>query len=496
MQRFGVSLLVIFLLIISSTIWFGRTFGSVAFADSVNNVGKGYGVIVKVLDKMTLNKLPNFKNVDLEEGVVFVPTAKENAADVARVLSSQVGVVYAEVNNSRTLPWIRDRRARAPEYIPPGRPYMWHLTTTNTDLVHKNGTVGNRSVTMAIVDTGVWPHSHFYEKMLTGYDFSVGRDSGQLDMMGHGTHVAGIANSICPDCMILPVKVFDDDGFTNDLWVSQGIRYAANFGTSRLPMVINLSLGGAAPNRTLCDAVEYAHRKGVMVVAAAGNSSQEGNYGYPALCAREKNLIVSATNRNDELALFSNFGTEAVAAPGDEIVSTFAPIGGMPVDSYVVASGTSMAAPMITGALGLRNSVTGENLTASVAKLMSTLDQTVSGRRLNVARLMDQGDGRPVVSGATVATPVVPRTGGVVEVSAFVQKATVVKVFLKQDDRPIRLGSSEDGLRMSVCEHDATVMCGQVKIPDGVVSAKFDLVVVAHRDDLVSFSPTLIVNRQ
>ncbi|MEK7664668.1 MAG: S8 family serine peptidase [Patescibacteria group bacterium] len=196
-----------------------------------------------------------------------------------------------------------------------------------------------------------------------GWDF-VRNDNAPHDKYGHGTHVSGIASAetnngngiagigFSNTIRIMPIQVLNDQGsgFTSN--VAKGIRYAADNGAK----VINLSLGGSN-STTLKNAIDYAFSKGMVIVAAAGN-----NYGgaviYPA--AYENVIAVSATNYNDQIAGFSSVGPEVdVAAPGENVFSTF-PSYKFTIGTkygraryYDVGSGTSMAAPQVTGLAGL-----------------------------------------------------------------------------------------------------------------------------------------------
>jgi len=171
------------------------------------------------------------------------------------------------------------------------------------------------------------------------------------DDNGHGTHVTGIAAAETDNgigiaglswgARAMIVKVLDQygDGYYYD--IAEGIQYAADNGAQ----VINLSLGGEASSQLLQDAVNYAHQRGVLLVAASGNTG--GSVLYPAAC--ENVMAVAATDSNDRRASFSNHGPEVdIAAPGTNIISTWPWLGG-----YYYKRGTSMAAAFVSGAAAL-----------------------------------------------------------------------------------------------------------------------------------------------
>jgi len=180
------------------------------------------------------------------------------------------------------------------------------------------------------------------------------------DDNGHGTHVAGIAAAVTNNgvgvagiaggARIMPVKVLDQfgSGFYSD--IAAGIMYAAENGAR----VINLSVGGAEDSQTLRAAIDYARDRGALVIAAAGNTG--GPVYYPA--AYEPVLAVAATDSNDQRASFSNHGPQIdVAAPGQDIYSTWCHqniyLKLCQGSYYFTKSGTSMAAPHVSGVAAL-----------------------------------------------------------------------------------------------------------------------------------------------
>lgn len=211
---------------------------------------------------------------------------------------------------------------------------------------------GNPAVVIAVIDSGVQlDHPDLQGKLVAGFDF-VQNDADPSDVVGHGTHVAGVAaaatnNGVgvagaCPECRVMPVRVIGaaGTGFVSD--IAEGIVYAADNGAR----VINLSLGGPGSS-ALEAAISYAWGKGAFLTCAAGNSntSATGN-AYPA--AYEACFAVAATSSADARASFSNYGTWVeAAAPGEGILSTYRD------GSYGNLSGTSMAAPHVAGLAGL-----------------------------------------------------------------------------------------------------------------------------------------------
>ncbi|MCO5176243.1 MAG: S8 family serine peptidase [Thermomicrobiales bacterium] len=283
-------------------------------------------------------------------------------------------------------------------------------------------TQGSPSVAVAIVDTGIdSSHADLAGKVVKSVNFS--SSSTAEDRYGHGTHVAGIVAATtgnglgvagtCPACVLYNVKVLGDDG--NGSWgdITTGINWALDNGAK----VINLSLGGSSGSYAVQSSINYAWSKGVVIVAAAGNSNTSRPF-YPAYYS--STIAVAATTSQDQKASFSNFGSWVdVAAPGQSILSTT--MG----STYGLMSGTSMAAPFVSGLAGLLWSTPyGTSKTAVRSRLESTADK-ISGTgsrwangRINVCKAVggscDQATTGPTVmiaspvSGSIVTNPGAP----------------------------------------------------------------------------------------
>lgn len=251
-------------------------------------------------------------------------------------------------------------------------PWAWQVNRGSSDIV------------IAVVDSGVdYTHPDLTGKVILGRDF-VGSDSdpwpttgngrdddgdGTIDEgVSHGTHVAGIAAAstnngqgiagVCRDCRILALRVLNDDGVGTYDRIASGIVRAARGGAR----VINLSLGGFVDRRTLRSAVRDAYDRGAVIVAAAGNCGiaipacgVANRVSYPAAYDRYV-IAVANTTATDNLAGTSNSNSYVdIAAPGTSIFSTVT-VGdfrSFPGSVYGRMSGTSMAAPHVSGVIGL-----------------------------------------------------------------------------------------------------------------------------------------------
>lgn len=236
---------------------------------------------------------------------------------------------------------------------------QWHLRRVGAEGAWDYSC--GQGVTVAVIDTGVacfdkGPFSRGTDLEGTrcegGWNF-VDDSPEATDDNGHGTHVAGTIAQTTNNGMgaaglafcatLMPVKVLTRQGFGTVANIAEGVRWAADEGAQ----VINLSLGGPIRSRILKDAVDHALSRGVVVVAAAGNSGRA--VGYPA--AYPGVIAVSATDESDRIASFSSRGPEvAVAAPGVRVTQQTVCNGGRDrCEIFGTFNGTSMAAPHVAG---------------------------------------------------------------------------------------------------------------------------------------------------
>jgi subtilisin family serine protease len=247
-----------------------------------------------------------------------------------------------------------------------------------------NHTTGSREIVVAVCDTGVFL-SHVDLKAniwenptpgrcegitgdLHGWNFgdwnnNVNDDSGSA---GHGTHVAGTIGAVGNNSLgvagvnwqvtIMPVRLVDmNGGFSSSARIAKAIEYAVTNGAH----VSNHSWGGADTAGVMYDAIVFAKSNNHLVVAAAGNSSQnlDETRDYPAgySVVLDNVITVAATDHDGELASFSCFGpkTVQIAAPGYDILSTYPDIKGGDEGNYRLMSGTSMACPHVAGVAAL-----------------------------------------------------------------------------------------------------------------------------------------------
>jgi subtilisin family serine protease len=164
---------------------------------------------------------------------------------------------------------------------------------------------------------------------------------------GHGTMTSGLVHLVAPNAKILPLKAFSSNGTGNLSNIVAALYYAVQNKAN----VVNMSFDLSYPSPALSQAISYANKAGVVLVAAAGNESTSARV-YPASISNSVVGIASTTDW-DTRSSFSNYGTADVwiASPGENVISTY------PGGTYGSESGTSFSAPLVAGTVALMLSV-------------------------------------------------------------------------------------------------------------------------------------------
>jgi subtilisin family serine protease len=282
-------------------------------------------------------------------------------------------------------------------------------------------TTGSNDVLVAVIDTGVdYNHPDLVDNMWTNpgeiagdgidndgngviddiHGYNAYADSGDpMDGHSHGTHcagtIAGQGNNgqgvagVAWDAKIMGVKIFSDSGKTSSDAILRGILYAAKNGAR----ITSNSWGGGGANDLIKEAFEKSTAFHVM---ASGNNGRnvDSKENYPSGYEMPNSISVAATDRNDQLAGFSNYGKKEVdiAAPGVQTYST------TPGGRYGFKSGTSMATPHVSGAAVLMvandPSITNEQLKSRLMdgaeRIPSLRGKVASEGRLNINNSLEQ----------------------------------------------------------------------------------------------------------
>jgi len=219
---------------------------------------------------------------------------------------------------------------------------------------------------VAVLDTGVdTDHQNLSRNIIGGYNFSEddkGDPSIFEDYAGHGTHVAGIIAAyqdkgrgifgVAPRSKLLILKVMNRHGVGSYKSITEAINYAIDWTgpNGEKVNVINMSLGGPAPNEKMHNAIKKARKKGITLVAAAGNEG-DGNpnsfeRSYPGYY--KEVIQVGSVNKELKPSFFSNNNVNIdFVAPGENVYSTHLD------NKFVELTGTSMAAPYVAGSVAL-----------------------------------------------------------------------------------------------------------------------------------------------
>jgi subtilisin family serine protease len=309
----------------------------------------------------------------------------------------------------------------------PRFPSQWHFANVKAPEAW-DITTGRSDVVIAVIDTGIFGHPDLDDKRfinpgeipgngtdddgnrfaddISGWDF-LHSDNDPDDEVGHGTSVSGVAAAATDNrrdvagmswgSRFLPLKACcDGDGFFSSTGITRAINYATMMAIHGV-RVINMSFGGPGSSGSQLNAIRAANAANILCVAAAGNEGANNDM-VPILPAgfetMTDNLLgVAATSQRDRLASFSNFGLSVgVAAPGENILTTSG--GG---SSTARVSGTSLAAPLVSGIAALIYSVFPESTPLQVrGRLEGHVDvidalrgKVLSGGRVNAARVFE-----------------------------------------------------------------------------------------------------------
>jgi len=294
----------------------------------------------------------NHRNLRAIHGFV----AEMSATEAAAVLN-EPGVKYVEQDSMGGGGSVGNPAALDLQQSPPA----WGLDRIDQRDLPLNQTYvftqTGHGVTVYVLDSGInASHSDFGGRVRSGFNFSTSLPAG--DCNGHGTHVAGIAggsaHGVAKDVSLVSLRVLDcqNRGFVSDMVA--GINWAIGDHQTGQPAVMNISIYTDSPSTSFDGAINAAIADGITVCVIAGNGTENNSVPTDACTispARVANAItVSATNILDGRASFANFGPCVdIFAPGEQIESDWY----VSNTAVAVDSGTSMAAPHVSGAAAL-----------------------------------------------------------------------------------------------------------------------------------------------
>ena len=285
-----------------------------------------------------------------------------------------------------------------------------------------SGEMGTDSNGLDKSANGIDDDGNGYTDDFRGWDF-VDNDNDPMDTNGHGTHVAGIIGASGNNgrgiagvnwrVSLVPLRILDTLGQGETSSAVKALEYATQMGFH----IVNNSYAGGAFDQNMEDAISEARDQDVLFVAAAGNegSNNDNTPIYPASYNLDNVLVVGASDKSDNLAYFSNYGLTSVdlVAPGEDILSTYLN------KTYRYLSGTSMAAPHVSGAAALLSSKTPSmtfsqlktTLTTSVDSFSHFQTKIASSGRLNLARAIGGTPDSAPTSSSPVVLGVTPTAG-------------------------------------------------------------------------------------
>lgn len=299
---------------------------------------------------------------------------------------------------------------------------QWSIAKTEAEKAwNRLQSRGSRSVTVAVIDTGVdAKHKNLASNMVKGWDF-IKKTENQQDITssknpGHGTHCGGIVGAdgkvaggiigISPEVSIMPLRFLDENG-SGDL--NNAIK-AIDFAIQKKVDIISASWGAAvarAGAKPLIEAIERAEKAGILFVAAASNDGKNNDEYevYPANAGVSNMITVAASGPTDNQPQWTNYGKSSVdiSSPGEKILST------LPKDKWGNLSGTSMATPMVAGLAALIKSADPQLKPTEIkALLQASADsiqlETACDCRINAGSAVDSVLDRKLVAVPHAAT--------------------------------------------------------------------------------------------
>src|SRR5262245_13796805 len=365
-------------------------------------------VLVKFRDPMLLSDLLDLSAqidaVSIERigttGTLRIRSRSQSAGALMRRLAARADVAYAEPNHVIQI-------ATTPD--DPQFPDLWGLEQIGASAAWDLTVGANSNVVVGVIDTGIdythpdlapniWSAPEAFSVTLSSGSVSceagthgfnaITRQCDPMDDHNHGTHVSGTIGAVGNNsegvaginwnAHLMGLKFLDDQGTGTiadaiaTVEFAIAVKQAFQIGGSANIRVLSNSWGGSESSQALLDQINAANESDILFVAAAGNNASNNDIFpfFPAAYAAPNLVTVGASTFDDSLTYFSNYGQGSVhlAAPGDSILSTT--IG----NTYEYFSGTSMAAPHVSGAAALVLSICAIDTATLRETLLGTVD--------------------------------------------------------------------------------------------------------------------------
>jgi major intracellular serine protease len=217
------------------------------------------------------------------------------------------------------------------------------IQLSNIQVLHEQGYNG-KGQRVCIIDTGSHSHSFIVNNIVAGKNFTnEGTSEDYTDKNNHGSFCIGEVIQIAPECEVVVAKALNSKGEGDMKSIINAFKYALEQNVH----VISMSLGSTKSDEELHELVKEANTRGILVVTSAGNDGDENantdEYGYPA--SYQECVNVGAVNQDLSIARYSNSNEWVdIVAVGTDIVSVYFD------NKWCKSSGTSMSAPIVTGA--------------------------------------------------------------------------------------------------------------------------------------------------
>ncbi|MDQ0417745.1 subtilisin [Croceifilum oryzae] len=295
-----------------------------------------------------------------EIGIVIGEYTPDHQSEIRLGKHPDVELVEPDLRITITEPYLNNSNSTS--FASPYVTVPWGVQRVEAEKVW--GRTKGKGIKIAVIDTGIDSEHPAIKPNFRGGVNILSPSSTPMDYNGHGTHVAGTISGrssemgiigVAPKASIYAVKAFNRKGSAN----LSDLLTAINWCIENNMNVINMSFGMEKVSESLRHAIQVAHKKGIVMIAASGNQGLNGRIDYPARFP--ETIAVMSVSMDNGISSFSNRGKGVdVAAPGEKIPSAWLN------QTKKEMSGTSMAVPHVSGIvaliLGLDNTLNPEQI--------------------------------------------------------------------------------------------------------------------------------------